>query len=312
MVERKNVVFVGFIFALFVVSLIFLLLKLGALSFGEWKEYKILFENVKGLPIKAEVRIAGVKVGYVDDISLSYEREKVFALVKIKVRKKFLVRRDFEAQIRAKSLLGEKYIELVPTGEGDTSPAPEGFLITRTSVLFEPDEFLMTMRDFIEVIDPKALKEFSQSTLELLELFKPTVKELNKMVSWMTRTLPEFEKMTRDLHEFIRKISFAFDFLDAKKTDIDKMLTKAPLLLDNANQTFQNINLFLNSFFSDARGEKIDYLLGTMPTAVSETVLLLKSMNDLTPKLSVLLDELNVTLKELRKMAREGVKVKLF
>ncbi len=102
--------------------LLYFLVKLGSLSsLFEPKGYEIkaFFQSIAGLEERAPVRLAGVRIGYVEEISLFRGR----ALVKMKIFEKYRIRRGSRAAVTSMGIMGEKYIEIFP-GEGEGFVAP--------------------------------------------------------------------------------------------------------------------------------------------------------------------------------------------
>ncbi len=79
------------------------------------KQY-VYFNDVSGLAKKADVKIAGVKVGWVSDILLTQRDDEAGydAKAEIMVLRHYLLRTNSYAIVRQDGLLGVKYLELVP------------------------------------------------------------------------------------------------------------------------------------------------------------------------------------------------------
>ena len=109
----KREVKIGFFFGGALILLAVLVLFVGDVRhlFNE-KGYPLYahFENVAGLEKRTIVRMAGVKIGYVEDIRLKGVQAEVLMLVDHEVK----VRKDSIATQAALGLLGEKYIEIQP------------------------------------------------------------------------------------------------------------------------------------------------------------------------------------------------------
>lgn len=86
--------------------------------------FKALFEQVAGLEKQGEVKMAGVNVGRVVEIKI----EKGQALVTFSVDDKAPVYRNASANITAKGILGEKYIDLI-SGDSETGQMPPNSII---------------------------------------------------------------------------------------------------------------------------------------------------------------------------------------
>jgi len=82
------------------------------------KGYRIftIFNFINGLGESAPVRLAGVNVGYVDNIRLYYDESAKRTKVKVSawIRDDMRVEKDSRASINTLGLLGEKYLEITP------------------------------------------------------------------------------------------------------------------------------------------------------------------------------------------------------
>lgn len=89
--------------------------QIGAfrLDRGRYVPYVVYFKDLTGLARKADVRIAGVKVGWVETIHLLTEGS-VQAEASVLVDKQYTLHQDAHAVVRQQGLLGPNYLELVP------------------------------------------------------------------------------------------------------------------------------------------------------------------------------------------------------
>lgn len=92
----------------------------GAVQLGAWTlhsnnyvSHRLYFKDVSGLCKKSEVRIAGVKVGYVQDITL-VRQDNVNACVHILVEPGYQLYADACGVVRKEGLLGPIYLEITP------------------------------------------------------------------------------------------------------------------------------------------------------------------------------------------------------
>jgi len=102
------------IFVILAISVfMFMILGISAFRFSSTGAlpYTISFDDVSGLSQKAEVKIAGVKVGWVESIELT---ERGTAQVKIMVNKKYALYDNAYAVVRQEGLIGTKYVEVIP------------------------------------------------------------------------------------------------------------------------------------------------------------------------------------------------------
>ncbi len=108
---------VGVLVVVCILVLAGFLYKTGSFDFKkEGYEVKVLFNVVSGVQRNAPVRLAGVEIGQVKDIELSYANGTKVA-VTLWLGEGAKLRKDSKAYITALGLMGEKYIEVSPGSE---------------------------------------------------------------------------------------------------------------------------------------------------------------------------------------------------
>jgi phospholipid/cholesterol/gamma-HCH transport system substrate-binding protein len=113
----SNEMKVGILIVVCIIVLIGFLYKTGSFNFKrEGYEVKVLFNVVAGVQKNAPVRLAGVEIGQVKDIELSYEKSAK-VVVTLWLEKRAKLKTDSKAYITALGLMGEKYIEVTPGSE---------------------------------------------------------------------------------------------------------------------------------------------------------------------------------------------------
>ena len=124
-------------------------LQVGALSgLGPHRTLYANFDNASGLKLGASIHVAGVEVGKITDIELVNNQ----ALVSMAVSNDVDVFGDGEAIVRARSVLGEKYLEL-RVGEDRTWLLADGSTIEQTSSQLEIDELVTQIGSVISIVD---------------------------------------------------------------------------------------------------------------------------------------------------------------
>lgn len=121
--------------------------QIGAFRFdwAKYSSYTMYFKDSSGLTRKAEVKIAGVKVGWVEDIELVSDHT-MQAQVKVMVLKEYNLHTDAYAIVRQDGLLGPKFVEII-VGDPLLPLLPHGGTLEAPSV--EPvsvDELLRQMK----------------------------------------------------------------------------------------------------------------------------------------------------------------------
>lgn len=109
-------------------------LQIGAFRFdrGKYNTYELYFKDISGLSRKADVKIAGVKVGWVEKINL-IPNGTMTAQAKISICNTYTLYTNAYALVRQDGLLGPKYIEIIP-GDHLLSPLQSGDTLSKPSI----------------------------------------------------------------------------------------------------------------------------------------------------------------------------------
>lgn len=136
----------GRIAPLVVVLVLALILPACSQEAGELT-IKAEFDDVIDLVPKAHVRAGDVPIGIVSDIELT---DDLRALVTMQVQKDTGLPHETEAVLAKTSMLGERYIDLRPKGEGGT--LEDGQLITDTSILTDFEDLVRSGNELLAFV----------------------------------------------------------------------------------------------------------------------------------------------------------------
>lgn len=120
-----------------IIATFFLIFAYTSSKGGVYSGYPLVakFDRIDGLTIGNDVRISGVKVGSI--INIDIDPKTFLANVVMTVRKGLTLPVDTAAEITSESLMGGKYIALIPGGEEKTLTSGEEITYTQSSVSFE-------------------------------------------------------------------------------------------------------------------------------------------------------------------------------
>jgi phospholipid/cholesterol/gamma-HCH transport system substrate-binding protein len=96
--------------------------------------YYATFEDIDGLSVGSDVKIAGVNVGKIDEINID---EHFQALIKIKVLKKYHISSDSMLMVNTVGFLGNKYLKITSGQEQQMMKNGDYFLLTQSSINIE-------------------------------------------------------------------------------------------------------------------------------------------------------------------------------
>ena len=140
--------------------------------------YKAYFSEAAGLRPDDEVRVAGVKVGKVDDVAL--EDGKVLISFRIDETE---LGRETGASIRIRTLLGRKYLTLEPKGSGELDP-DKPIPLERTTSPFDVVEAFQFAGENLQEIDTDQL---AASFETLAQTFKNSPDEVRASLDGLSR-----------------------------------------------------------------------------------------------------------------------------
>lgn len=232
----RNEILLGIFFILVLVLLWYMYQMVGGRSSEEHIEVSAVFDSASGLVVDNYVMIAGVPVGYVKNIDVQFDK----ARISMKVKKSAKIREDIEAKIRAKSLLGEKFVELIP--KSTTAPVlKDGGEINTTDVTVEVDEVFTSLRPFFDKLDPMAPK--IESILQELETL---LTNLNKTGENKKDTIENIIDQTDKLLDQTNRLIASNETrinntLSGLEKLVDTSNKKAPKILDKAEKTLSRL-----------------------------------------------------------------------
>ena len=93
------------------------------------------FQNIDGLVEGGDVKLSGIKIGYIDNLSL--EKDTYLAIVKLKIRKGIGIPSDSRAIVSTSGLLGGKYVRINPGAADDDLKENSKIKFTQSSISIE-------------------------------------------------------------------------------------------------------------------------------------------------------------------------------
>jgi phospholipid/cholesterol/gamma-HCH transport system substrate-binding protein len=124
--------------------LIWLAQSIGALGGRSGVRYEVRLEHAAGLVANNAVKVAGVEVGRIEKIGVDHD----VAVLTLRVDHDVVLHNDAKAIVRAKSLLGEKYLQLAP-GQRDSPVLEPGGTISNVETHFEVDQVLNALQPLL-------------------------------------------------------------------------------------------------------------------------------------------------------------------
>ena len=189
---------------------------------GGGDTYHAMFTEAGGLKVNDEVRIAGVRVGKVDEVALAGDEVRV----SFKVDDAADLGSDTRAAIKVKTILGSMFLTLEPAGggrldEGATIPA------TRTSSPFDVVEAFEGLASTSEQIDTDQLAE---SLTTLADLTRNTPEEFRGALDGLSRLSSNVAAKDEQLNTLLVNLERVSTVLDERDQDIVKLMEDSDVL----------------------------------------------------------------------------------
>jgi phospholipid/cholesterol/gamma-HCH transport system substrate-binding protein len=140
---NRKYIFLGVFVVISLGLLLWLAQSIGALGSKQGNRYYVTLDTAAGLVKDNAVKIAGVKVGVIETVEVDGDQAVLTLLVDPQVE----LHEDTVALVRAKSLLGEKYLQLEPGNEG--ALLEDGDTIADVRSTFEIDEVLNALEPIL-------------------------------------------------------------------------------------------------------------------------------------------------------------------
>ncbi len=110
--QIKTETTVGLFMLVAIAAFVYMSFQIGYFRFDplNYISHEVYFQNASGLTKKSDVKISGVKVGWVDSVQLSRDGSSV--LVRLKVQKKYPLSDRSKIIVKQDGLLGFKYVDV--------------------------------------------------------------------------------------------------------------------------------------------------------------------------------------------------------
>jgi phospholipid/cholesterol/gamma-HCH transport system substrate-binding protein len=208
------------------------------------------FRDASGLAAGNEVRIAGVKVGKVTAVELA--RAGAGPYVKVSFRTKGAeLGRETGATIRIKTVLGQKYLALLPQGGGTLT---EEIPLSRTASPFDVMEAVQGLAGTLDQIDTEQL---ARAFTVLAQTFQDTPAAVKASLTGLSRLSQTVAQRDEQLRQLLARAHTVTKVLADRDEEFRKLLSDANLLLAEVHKRRDAIHKLLT-----ATAELADQLSG--------------------------------------------------
>lgn len=184
---------------------VFLVMIFADYRSGDTKSYSAVFSDVARLKGGDSVRVAGVRVGTVDDVALRSDKS---VLVTFDAERKVVLTAGTRAEVRYLNLVGDRYLELLDS-PGSTLPLPAGAQIPveRTAPALDLDVLLGGLRPLTQGLDADDLNVLTSSLLQALQGQGGVMESLLSRTSTFTSTLADHSDVIQQVIDNLRELT---------------------------------------------------------------------------------------------------------
>jgi phospholipid/cholesterol/gamma-HCH transport system substrate-binding protein len=203
----------------------------GQFRFDSRTTYSAVFTNVSGLKGGNFVRIAGVEVGKVKDLTLHADGT---VTVDFAIDKGLVLTEGTEAAVRYENLIGDRYLSL-DEGPGSVRLLQPGETIplARTSPALDVDALIGGFRPLFRALDPDQVNALSGELLKVFQGQGGTVSSVLAQTSSLTTTLAGRDQLIGQVITNLNTVLGTFAARDDQFSDgLDKLSQLAQGLAD--------------------------------------------------------------------------------
>ncbi|MEE4023427.1 MCE family protein [Gordonia sp. PKS22-38] len=153
---------------------------------GDTTGYGAVFTDASGLRSGDTVRIAGVRVGTVGDVSLASDNR---VHVDFDVDNQIALPGDTGAAVRYLNLVGDRYLELTEGKASSTMSPGNEIPASRTDPALDLDVLLGGLKPVIDGLEPTQVNALSSAVLDIMQGQRSTVRTLFENSSTLFATL---------------------------------------------------------------------------------------------------------------------------
>ncbi|OZD66941.1 mammalian cell entry protein [Rhodococcus sp. 05-340-1] len=198
-----------------------LVVVFGQIRFESTTSFRAIFTSASGLRSGDFVRVAGVEVGKVGDVTI-VDNDR--AAVGIDVGAGYVVTSSTTATVRYQNLVGDRYLELAD-GPGDAVPMYEGGTIPLelTSPALDLDQLIGSFEPLFQAVDPSKVNDLSAELVATLQGQGGSIASLLAHTATLTTSLADRDEVIgRVITNLDTTLTTLADQKDAVSTALDR------------------------------------------------------------------------------------------
>ncbi|WP_435769984.1 MCE family protein [Nocardioides sp. SYSU DS0651] len=219
-----------------------LVVTIGNLSFGATRSYKADFVDATGVVEGDDIRIAGVKVGSVQDVEIIGADR---ARISFDVDADTVLDEDTRAAIRYRNLIGQRYISLTDqTGGGERLAEDAVIPVSRTKPALDLTVLFNGFKPLFQALSPDDINKLSFEIVQVFQGEGGTLESLLSSTASLTQTLAERDEVIGDLLE---NLDYVLDHVADRDQELTELIGSFRQLVGGLNDDREAILSSLDS-----------------------------------------------------------------
>ncbi|MEV3992547.1 MlaD family protein [Streptomyces sp. NPDC049837] len=195
-----------------------------SISFTPEHTYKAVFSDVTSLEEGDDIRVAGVRVGEVEEIAI---KDRTLAEVTFTVTEDRPLLASTGAVIRYRSLVGQRYIALTEGAGDDTELPPGGTIpLARTQPALDLNALLNGFKPLFAALSPKDVNQLATEIIKTLQGEGGTVNSLLAHTASLTTTLADRDQLIGSVIDNLNTVLATLDQRGARFSGLIQQLQR--------------------------------------------------------------------------------------
>ena len=197
-----------------------LVVTIGNLSFAPTHQYHAVFADATGVVKGDDVRIAGVKVGTVEDVAVV---DRTRAEVTFTVDETTSLSRATHAAIRYRNLVGQRYLALSDEIGDSVTLKPGGTIpIAQTAPALDLTVLFNGFKPLFQALSPADINKLSYEVIQVFQGEGGTLEGLLAHTASVTSTLADRDQLIGDLVDNLNQV---LDHLGHRDQQLSRLIT---------------------------------------------------------------------------------------
>ncbi|WP_296602623.1 MCE family protein [Nocardioides sp.] len=197
-----------------------LVATIGNITFAGHRSYSAEFVDATGVVKGDDVRIAGVKVGTVDNVEVV---DRTRARVSFSVEDSTTISKATHVAIRYRNLVGQRYLSLTDEiGDGEALPDGGTIPVDQTSPALDLTVLFNGFKPLFQALSPADINQLSYEIVQVFQGEGGTLEGLLAHTASVTQTLAGRDQLIGDLIDNLNEV---LDHIGDRDVQLSRLIT---------------------------------------------------------------------------------------